>query len=168
MSSVRRPRNVNTCKIQTRQMTTSPRSNPQKSPSFQNFFPRSHFRPCRGIRNWLSVHDLTFVNLIFLKKAVLPLVLQSDTRENTYFGQAAKVSPGWKIWVSRPLWGGAIQKVVSLTLESDQFDPWKWSVWPLKVVSLTPESGQFEAKIGFENSKISFKNLKTGFEMDEK
>lgn len=149
-------------------MTTFSRSNPQKSPSFQIFFPRTHFKPCRGIRNWLSVFDLTSVNLIFLKKAVLPLVLQFDTPENTYFGQATKVSPGWKIWVSRPFWGGAILKVVSLTLESDQFDPWKWSVLPLKVISLTPESGQFEARNGFENSKISFENLKTGFEMDEK
>lgn len=110
-------------------MTTFSRSNPQKSPSFQIFFPRTHFKPCRGIRNWLSVLDLISVNLIFLKKAVLPLVLQFDTPENTCFGQATKVLPRWKIRASRPFWGGAIQKVVSLTPESDQFDPWKWSVW---------------------------------------
>ena len=132
-------------------------SNPQKSPSFQIFFPRSHFRPCRGIRNWLSVLYLTPINLIFLKKAVLPLVLQSHTHENACFGQTTNVSPGWKIRVLRRFWGGAILKVVSLTLESDQFDPWKWSVWPLKVVSLRQE---LALKIRKSPSKIWKQALK--------
>ena len=100
--------------------------NPHRS---KIFFPRSHFRPCRGIRNWLPVYDLTFICLIFLKKRVLPLVLLSDTPENTCFRHPPNVSPGRKIRASRPFWGDAASKVVSPDPKSDQFDPSKWSVW---------------------------------------
>ena len=110
-------------------MPVLPRPNPQKSPSFKNFFPRSHFRPCRGIRNWLPVCDLTFIYLIFLKKRVLTLVLLSDTPENTCFGHPPNVSPGRKIRDLRPFWGDTASKVVSSDPQSDQFDPSKWSVW---------------------------------------
>ena len=110
-------------------MTTSPRSNPQKSPSFQIFFPRSHFSPCRGIRNGLWFHDLTPLNLIFLKKPVLPLILLSATLKNPYFGQTGSVSSGWKFCTSRPFQRDADSQVVISDPQSGQFDPQKWSVW---------------------------------------
>ena len=67
---------------------------PRNPHRFKIFFPRPHFRPCRGIRNRLPSCSLTLINLMFLKKPVLPLVLLSTTPENPYFGQTAGVSPG--------------------------------------------------------------------------
>ena len=89
-----------------------------------------------GLWNGSCNFVFTIINLIFLKKQVLPIVLLSVTPQKRIFGQLETVSPGWKFWTSRRIYGTSASQVVTLTLESGHFDPWKWSLWPPKVFSL--------------------------------
>ena len=82
-----------------------------------------------GLWNGSCKFVFTIINLIFLKKQILSLVLLSDTPQNRIF---------WTV-------GNCVARVKILSFASHlrnfgfqggHFDPWKWSLWPLKVFSL--------------------------------